>query len=788
MDFPSDLEKMLSTVSKPARYLGLERNSKIKKFPGNSVKIVLAFPEEYDLGIYFYPFKEIYHKLNLSAGIFAERFYSVGDDLQEISIENSIPALTIETRSALKDSPIIFFPVLNALQMKNVLRTLEFAKIPLKSSDRTENDPIVICWASFSNPLPLQEFADCFLVSETPLSFLQLSDTIKERSKISRAETLEILKNLNGIWAKNSDFTPLESETENDEFFNESKELQTLIDIEFGKQKFQKFRFLTQGCTFSKISEYFSKDGVFSLKSIANGILPSYDFDGFKEIVENSRGFLASGNSQLILDYKRDTKKFGLNFGIITASEKLRTALNLPSLTREFYDILRYSIDNKWIHLNFYFFYCLPSETNKELEENARLLNNILEVCELQKDITLEAHFVPFIPNPNTVFQWYEVPKTETLKEKSEFLQSKIFKSEKLNLTFGNWHEHLIEAALLRSSNGDLLEKIDSRNLLEWFENNANSLEEELSEKSFEKEFGWEVFSKIPKRDLVKQLQKFYTGESDSEFPFSRLSSRKNETSFSQSILKKKKRKVLESSYGVRVKRVASTRPQIGIFTRYRLCYEKLGQAKFLGNQDLARVFENTFAEVKVGLSFTQGHLPTAKLSFGPLLPQGIESLGEYVDFDFATSTDFSEINKVNGKLPSGLKIISGKPITAKFPSVGSQVNSFTYAFIFNSAKIEEDLIKRILEKEEILVKRIKKDAETEINVRPFIKSLEWFPEKLVVEIGIDEMRRSIRFAELLELLELLNLEENFQNSIKVQRIGQFVEHNGQKLTPLEII
>lgn len=785
MDFPSELEKLLVSVSKPARYLGFEKNAKVKKFPGSSVKITLAFPEEYDFGIYFYPLKEIYHKLNLSAGIFAERFYLVNEDLQKTFEENSIPALTIETKTPLKDSPIIFFPILNSLQMRNILKVLEFAKIPLKCSERTENDPIVICWTAFSNPLPLQEFSDCFLISETPLSFLQLLDTLKQRAKISRTETLELLKNQNGIWAKNSDFTPLESETENDEFFNETKELKTLIDTEFGKQKFQNFRFLTQGCTFSKISEYFSKEGIFALKSLANGILPAYDFDDFKEIVESSRGFLSEQNSQIVLDYKRDTRKFGINFGIITASEKLRNSFNLPSLNREFYDTLRYSIDNKWFHFNFYFFYGLPSETNKELEENANLLNNILEVCDLQKDITLEAHFIPFIPNPNTVFQWYEVPQIEVLKQKSALLQSKIFKSEKLNLTFGNWHEHLIEAALLRSSDGTLLEKMDSDNLFEWFETNKDILEEPLKEKSFEKDFGWEIFSKIPKRELVKQLQKFYIGENDPDFPFSRLSSRKNETAFNQAILKKKKRKVLESSYGVRVKRVASTRPQIGIFTRYRLCYEKLGQAKFLGNQDLARVFESVFAEVKVGLSFTQGHLPTAKLSFGPLLPQGIESLGEYVDFDFANSTDFNEIKKVNGKLPKGLKIISGKPITAKFPSVGSQVNSFSYAFIFSSQKIEESLVQSILEKDEITIKRIKKDVETELNVRPFIKKLDWSPEKLVIEIGIDELRRSIRFVELLGLLEL---EENFQNSIQVQRIGQFIEKDGQKLTPLEII
>lgn len=785
MDFSSELEKMLFFVSKPAHYLGLEKNSKIKKFRDNSVKIVLAFPEEYDFGINFYPFKEIYHKLNLNSGVFAERFYLVGEDLQEISTKNSIPALTIETNSPLKDSKFIFFTVLSPLQMKNVLKTLEFAKIPLKNSDRTENDPIVICWTSFSNPLPLQEFADCFLISETPLSFLQLTDFIKERNKISRSETLELLKNQSGIWAKDSNFTPLANETENDVFFNESKELQTLIDIEFGEKKFRNFRLLTQGCSFSKISDFFSKDGIFSLKSIANGILPAYDFDGFRELVENSRGFLSSENSQLILNYQRDTRKFGLNFGIVTASENLRAALNLPSQTREFYDILRYSIDNKWIHFNFYFFYGLPSETNKELQENANLLNNVLEVCDLQKNITLEAHFIPFIPNPNTVFQWYEVPQIEVLKMKIEFLQEKIFKSEKLSLTFGNLHEHLIEAALLQSSNGDLLKKIDFKNLLEWFEKNSNSLSETLSKKSFQKEFGWELFSKIPKRDLIKQLQKFYTSEIDTDFPFSRLSSKKNEISFSQIILKNKKRKALESSYGVRVKKVASTRPQIGIFTRYRLCYEKIGQVKFLGNQDLTRVFENAFAEVKLGLSYSQGHLPTAKLSFGPLLQHGIESLGEYIDFDFETSTDFNSIIKVNGKLPKGLKIIAGKPITPKFPSVGSQVNSFTYAFIFERDKIGDEVVQSILSKNEIIFKRLKKEVETEINVRPFIRNLELLTEKLIVEIGIDETRRSIRFA---ELLELLGLKENYQNSFKVQRIGQFIERKGQKLTPLEII
>ena len=70
-DFTID---MLSAVEKPARYTGGEFGSVVKERA--EVRIALAFPDVYEVGMSYLGFKILYHILNRMEGVAAERTYA----------------------------------------------------------------------------------------------------------------------------------------------------------------------------------------------------------------------------------------------------------------------------------------------------------------------------------------------------------------------------------------------------------------------------------------------------------------------------------------------------------------------------------------------------------------------------------------------------------------------------------------------------------------------------------------------------------------------------------------
>ena len=58
------IEEILPLVSKPARYVGGEVNSVSKDWAETSVRVALAFPETYEIGMSHLGLKILYHIIN----------------------------------------------------------------------------------------------------------------------------------------------------------------------------------------------------------------------------------------------------------------------------------------------------------------------------------------------------------------------------------------------------------------------------------------------------------------------------------------------------------------------------------------------------------------------------------------------------------------------------------------------------------------------------------------------------------------------------------------------------
>jgi hypothetical protein len=70
------LDEILPTVSKPARYLGLERNLVRKPWESVEIRVALAFPDAYEVGMSHQGSQILYNLINRRTDAVAERSYA----------------------------------------------------------------------------------------------------------------------------------------------------------------------------------------------------------------------------------------------------------------------------------------------------------------------------------------------------------------------------------------------------------------------------------------------------------------------------------------------------------------------------------------------------------------------------------------------------------------------------------------------------------------------------------------------------------------------------------------
>ena len=106
MSYP---DSILYRVTRPARYTGGEWNSIVKDWEEIPIKIALAFPDTYEVGMSNMAVPILYEILNNEADVLAERTYAPWVDMETALRENKIPLFSLENKIPLKDFDIIGF-------------------------------------------------------------------------------------------------------------------------------------------------------------------------------------------------------------------------------------------------------------------------------------------------------------------------------------------------------------------------------------------------------------------------------------------------------------------------------------------------------------------------------------------------------------------------------------------------------------------------------------------------------------------------------------------------------
>jgi len=568
MENNADFGDMLRCVQKPGRYIGDEWNTKKKDSTKVKIKVALVFPDTYEVGMSYLGHKILYHSLNKSSSILAERVYAPWIDFETTLRENRIPLYSLENKIPLHGFDIIGFSLLYELNYSNILTILDLGKIPLFSKQRDLSHPLVIAGGpATSNPEPISDFFDLFLIGDGEKAFIDIIDhyLAEKKKTTNKKAVLRALSRLKGVYVPTfyQPYLPsgskllAEKPEENTPFKIEKNVICSFdkrhipfdrivpnIKTIFDRVSIETARGCAQNCRFCQArSLYFPirnkdpgmivEEAIESLNSTGYeeaslSALSIGDYPHLDEVVALLMNELKKKKISLSLSTLRPrfltdrmaesiikVKKTGFTIVPEAGTDRLRKVINKKIKDNEIFNAVSSAFSKGWRKIKLYFMVGLPTEKKEDLEGIVSLIKEIVALGYqiLNKPPQINLSVSSFIPKPHTPFQWLKMNRPEELKEKHNFLKKELKKYR-----FVKFKEHPIENSILEGifSRGD--KRLNSVLLRAWkkgarFDGWNDLFDFSIWEKSFEDEgLDYETYLSSLPQDLVLPWDHIDTG------------------------------------------------------------------------------------------------------------------------------------------------------------------------------------------------------------------------------------------------------------------------------------
>lgn len=111
-----------------------------------------------------------------------------------------------------------------------------------------------------------------------------------------------------------------------------------------------------------------------------------------------------------------------------------------------------------------------------------------------------------------------------------------------------------------------------------------------------------------------------------------------------------------------------------------RLRYTKTGRLVALSHLETMHALLRALRRAGLPMAYSQGYHPKPKVSFGPALPVGVESLCEHLDLELVGRHAAAEIAaRLAPQLPEGLTVLDAELLEPGAPSVGESIRAVHY-------------------------------------------------------------------------------------------------------------
>ena len=132
--------------------------------------------------------------------------------------------------------------------------------------------------------------------------------------------------------------------------------------------------------------------------------------------------------------------------------------------------------------------------------------------------------------------------------------------------------------------------------------------------------------------------------------------------------------------------------PEPTFHTHVRIRYAKQGRLVALSHLELMHTLLRAIRRAGLPVAFSQGYHPKPRVSFGPALPVGVESLCEHLDLELLGPSDAAEVSaRLGRELPPGLTLLSAEPIDGRALSISEAQRAMHYRAEFPGDTWDEE-------------------------------------------------------------------------------------------------
>lgn len=517
-----ELERILPTVQKPARYVGGEYRQVIKQKKDVDLRVAFCFPDTYEIGMSNLGMRILYAVMNRMEGVWCERVFAPWGDMEDAMRANGIPLYALESGDALTQFDMIAFTIGYEMSYTNVLNMLRLGNIPMRAGERKGLEHMVFAGgACMYNPEPLADFIDFFCIGEgeemTP-EILELYCKAK-REGWPKADFLKEASKLEGIYVPslyahhyNEDGTlreivPMEGAPKRvtkrivqnlDDALYPTDIIIPNTEIVHDRSNLEVMRGCIRGCRFCQAgftyrpvrprsAEKLFRQSVESLENsgcheITLSSLSTSDYRYLPELAEKMQDYCTPRKINLSLpslradNFSRDlmlrlqkVRKSGLTFAPEAGTQRLRDAINKNVTEEEILETCAIAFEGGWNNVKLYFMLGLPTETDEDVLGIAELVYKILKTwrehaTNKKRGVRIHVATAYFVPKPFTPFQWEKQITPEEYLRRQRLLKDNM-PSKSVEY---NWHAadlSRLEAVLARGDRrlGAVLEEAVKR-------------------------------------------------------------------------------------------------------------------------------------------------------------------------------------------------------------------------------------------------------------------------------------------------------------------------------------